>query len=146
MEWDLVPFERFGFVEFGSRREEVSALIGPIEDSEVEADEITEFRSAELPIIRYDEHGVCQIEAFYDVEGVRLGDLMIFEADGLEVMRELERRNGGATISVGIVMFDKLGLTCGRLDEGARGDHSITAFRRGFWDDKLEDFESISFL
>ena len=146
MDWDIVSFERVGPLAFGMTREQVAELIGPPERVRDTAGRPTEFRALDLPVVHYDERGVKEIETYYDVESLRLGDLRLFGEDGAAVMRELERRNGGALIDVGIVLFDRLGLTCGRLDEAARGDHSVTAFRKGQWDGQLGDFEPISFL
>ena len=44
-----------------------------------------------------------------------------------------------------LLLFDQIGLTTGRLDEGARTAHSVTAFSPGTWDNNISDFEMISF-
>ena len=61
-------------------------------------------------------------------------------------MRSLEAMNGGAKINVGAVLFANIGIMTGRLDEEPRGNHSVTAFRQGLWDDQLDKFKPISFL
>lgn len=61
-------------------------------------------------------------------------------------MRELERRNGGALQSVGNVLFENLGLSCGRLDQLCREDNSITAFARGLWTGRTDGMDAITFL
>lgn len=146
MDWEIRSFVGLGPITFGMTPEQVATNIGPPRLSDEDDEDVEEHRSIDSPIVRYEGGEVSEIEAFYDVPNVRLGQLHIFAQDGRSVLQELERRNGGAMIDVGIVMFDKLGMTCGRLDEGSRGDHSITAFREGLWDDQMGDFKPVSFL
>ncbi|MCO6051746.1 hypothetical protein NGM99_18330 [Mesorhizobium sp. RP14(2022)] len=87
-----------------------------------------------------------QIEAFYDVKNVRFEGMDLFETPGAEVMRRLEEANGQALEDVGVVLFDKIGITTGRLDENVREEYSVTAFARGTWEGKMEDFKPISFI
>ncbi|WJH38385.1 hypothetical protein N7E02_07015 (plasmid) [Aliirhizobium terrae] len=147
MDWEIIPFEGMGPIRFGMSPEQVSGLIGEPESEDDEDDgSLREYRSVELPIISYENGHVSEIEAFYDVKGVSFRTRDIFSGNGLETMQFLERENGGAEINVGIVLYDNIGITCGRLDEGARGDHSVTAFARGLWDESRPRFKQISFL
>ncbi|MBY3094896.1 hypothetical protein [Rhizobium laguerreae] len=90
---------------------------------------------------------MSEIEAFYDIGVTMFRGISVFGTNGLKVLRALEELNGGAAISVGIILFDKLGLTVGRLDEGppTGHSHSVTAFASGTWNGKTDDFTSISF-
>ncbi|MBY3243474.1 hypothetical protein HFN72_12400 [Rhizobium laguerreae] len=88
---------------------------------------------------------MSEIEAFYDIGVTMFRGISVFGTNGLKVLRALEELNGGAAISVGIILFDKLGLTVGRLDEGPPTGHSVTAFASGTWNGKTDDFTSISF-
>ncbi|WP_152047105.1 hypothetical protein [Aureimonas psammosilenae] len=105
----------------------------------------TEFREKKAPIVRYRDGRVSELEGFYDLPKVSFRGIRIFEEDGADVLRKLEALNGSAEISVGIVLFDTLGVTTGRMDEEARTDHSITAFAGGLWDEKRSKFSKISF-
>lgn len=122
-------------------------MVGPPDRSRrgLRPGSFNEFRDSRAPIVRYNENRVREIEAFYDLESVTFQGISIFKLDGLEVLRQLEKLNGDAKLSVGIVLFDKLGVTTGRLDEGPRTGHSVTAFARGTWNGKTEDFEVVSF-
>ncbi|WP_105416509.1 hypothetical protein [Neorhizobium sp. T25_27] len=51
-----------------------------------------------------------------------------FKEDGIEVIREFERRNCGPLESSEIVIFEKLGISTGRLNQSVREDNSVTAF------------------
>ena len=105
----------------------------------------SEHRGPRAPIVRYRDNLVREIEAFYDLGLVKFRGITLFQTDGKQVLRQLETLNGGAMISVGTVLFDRIGLTTGRLDEGARTAHSVTAFSPGTWDNNISDFEMISF-
>ena len=146
MEWEILSFVGMGPIRFGMSPTDVSALIGRPDVSDIEDDNLREYRAVELPIISYEEGVVTEIEAFYEVSSVRFQQRAIFEGSGLEVMKFLERENNGARINVGVVLFNNIGLTTGRLDEGSRGDHSVTAFAPGLWDDRLHRFKEISFF
>jgi hypothetical protein len=63
----------------------------------------------------------------------------------MEVLRRSEELNGGTTVSLGIILFDQIGLTAGGLDESARTGLTETAFAPGTWDDKTTDFGSVTF-
>lgn len=147
MDWEIVSFEGMGPIKFGMTPEEVAAVVGAPGRSRrgLRPGSFNEFRGTTAPIVRYNENRVREIEAFYDLESVSFSGINLFQSDGLEVLRRLEELNGDAKLSVGIVLFDKLGLTTGRLDEGPRTGHSVTAFKSGTWDGKLSEFESISF-
>jgi hypothetical protein len=148
MEWEIVSFERMGPIKFGMTPDEVAAVVGAPDRSRrgLRPGSFNESRGTGAPIVRYNESGVREIEAFYDLESVTFQGINVFQSDGLEVLRRLEELNGDAKLSVGIVLFDKLGLTTGRLDEGPRTGHSVTAFRSGTWDGETGDFEGISFM
>ena len=145
MEWNIVPFIGMGPVKFGMSPSEVSEILGAPEDTDSGDNDLTEYRAIDMPIIRYKDNKVTQIEAFYDVKNVTLGDVNIFGDDGLQIMQTLETKNGGAKIDVGITIFENLGITAGRLDEDVPGEHSVTAFCKGYWDNDMEDFTDISF-
>lgn len=146
MTWDIRSFIGMGTLHFGMSPSTVADLIGAPESTRGRESRLREFRDVDLPILTYDREKLVEIEAFYDVPDVTYQGIDIFGISGLECLQALETANGGALHDVGIVLFADLGLTCGRLDEDARGDHSVTAFSRGFWDGKLTDFEPITFL
>ena len=145
MEWNIVPYVGMGPIKFGMNPDEVSEILGAPKRVRTSGNSLRESRGLEMPIIRYKDNKVTQIEAFYDVKNVTLGDVNIFGDDGLQVMQTLETKNGGAKIDVGITIFENLGITAGRLDEDVPGEHSITAFCKGYWDNDMEDFTDISF-
>lgn len=145
MTWEIEPFEGVGPIRFGMTPSQVEAVLGPAERKR-RGERGTEYRGYRAPVINYNNGGVSEIECWYDLPGVALGDIRIFEQDGVEVMRELERRNGGALESVGIVLFENLGLSCGRLDQSGREDNSITAFARGLWAERTDGMDAITFL
>jgi hypothetical protein len=45
--------------------------------------------------------------------------------------------------SLGLVLFNDIGITCGRLDESPVEDHSITVFAKGLWDDRLSRLQEL---
>lgn len=145
MIWEIKPFEGVGPIRFGMSASEVEAVIGP-PDSRRKGDD-TEYRGDRAPIVSYDDGKVTEIECYYDIEGgVTLDGLDLFGRIGLEVMRELERRNGGALESVGMVLFEDLGITTGRLDQSGREDNSVTAFARGLWAGRTGRMKPVFFL
>jgi hypothetical protein len=147
MEWEIISFEGMGPIRFGTTPEEVAAVVGEPDRSRrgLRPGSFNEFRGTKAPIVRYSENRVKEIETFYDLKSVRFRGIDFFQTDGIEVLRQLEELNSGARVSVGIILFDKLGLTTGRLDEGPRTGHSVTAFASGAWDGKMGDLDSISF-
>lgn len=147
MEWEIVSFEGAGPIRFGMAPEEVAALVGAPDRSRrgLRSGSFNEIRGTRAPLMRYNKNRVREIEAFYDLESVTFQGIDVFQTDGTAFLRHLEELNGGAKVSVGIILFDTLGLTIGRLDEGPRTGHSVTAFVAGLWDEKMGDFESISF-
>lgn len=146
MTWEILPFSGMGPIRFGMSPVQVADIIGEPDAIDEEDDGYRrEFRSENLPVISYQDGQVSEIEAFREVEGVTLAGRAIFGEPGLEVMRFLEEQNGGAMANVGTVLFNDIGITCGRLDESPKEDHSITVFSRGLWDDGLSQFEVIGF-
>lgn len=147
MEWHVQTFEGMGPIRFGMTPEDVALVLGPPQRSRrgLRLGSFSEHRGTRVPIVRYRDNKVREIEAFYDLGLVEFRGISLFRADGRQVLRQLEALNGGAMISVGIVLFDQIGLTTGRLDEGARTGHSVTAFSPGTWDNNDSGFEMISF-
>jgi hypothetical protein len=147
MTWLIDSFTGIGPIKFGMAPEDVATHIGAPDRSRrgIRPGSFSEHRGTKAPIVRYRENRVSEIEAFYDVGVVMFRGISIFEKNGLDVLRGLEELNGGAAISVGIILFDKLGLTAGRLDESSRTEHSVTAFAAGTWDGKTASFTSILF-
>ncbi|MEJ6848041.1 hypothetical protein [Sinorhizobium fredii] len=88
---------------------------------------------------------LSEIEFYRDVENVRFEEIQFFVDGGLECLRYLEARNGGAVVDVGAVLFENLGLTTSRLDEAIVEAHTVTAFEKGLWDDEATEFSIISF-
>ncbi|MVA37552.1 hypothetical protein [Agrobacterium vitis] len=146
MAWEIQPFIGMGGLRFGMSPLVVAELIGVPISTDTEEDDRREFRDIHLPILSYEQERLVEIEAFYNVPEVTYRGLNIFGVPGLKCLQTLEADNGGALHNVGIVLFAQIGLTCGRLDGDASGDHSITAFSRGLWDDKLARFKPITFL
>jgi hypothetical protein len=134
-----------GPIKFGMPPSEVAAIIGLPESSDVEGMYLREYRATNLPIVSYENGRVTEIEAFYDVENVKFLGTNLFDQPGTSILSFLERENGGAKINVGTVLFEKIGISTGRLDEGVREDHSVTAFAKGLWDDRIGRFKHISF-
>lgn len=147
MTWLIHSFSGIGPIKFGMTPEDVATHIGTPDRSRrgLRSDTFSEHRGTKAPIVRYRGNRVREIEAFYDIGVVMFRGISIFETNGLKVLRALEQLNGGAAISAGIILFDKLGLTAGRLDEDPPTGHSVTAFTSGTWDGKTADFKSISF-
>ena len=150
MTWLIDSFSGIGPIKFGMTPEDVATHIGAPDRSRrgLRPDTFSEHRGTKAPIVRYRGNRVREIEAFYDIGVVMFRGISVFETNGLnglKVLRALEELNGGAAISVGIILFEKLGLTAGRLDEGPPTGHSVTAFASGTWDGKTADFTSISF-
>jgi hypothetical protein len=133
-----------GPIKFGMTPEDVQLIIGRPIKIRKSGNILRETRELNVPIIRYTDGGVSEIEAFYDVSNVSFEEIPIFKGAGRDVLSYLENRNGEAKIDVGIVLFGKLGITIGRIDEDVPGEHSVCAFRKGLWDDD-KDFKPISF-
>lgn len=147
MTWLIDSFSGIGPIRFDMTPEDVATHIGAPDRSRrgLRPDTFSEHRGTKAPVVRYRENRVSEIEAFYDIGVVMFRGISVFGTNGLKVLRALEELNGGAAISVGIILFDKLGLTVGRLDEGPPTGHSVTAFASGTWNGKTDDFTSISF-
>lgn len=145
MEWNIVPYVGMGPIKFGMNPDEVSEILGPSKSVTTRGVTLRELRAIDMPMIRYRDNKVTEIEAFNKVKNVILDDVNIFDDDGRRILRALETKNNGAKIYVGAVMFETLGVTTGRLDEDVASGHSITAFCKGHWNKHLEKFEKISF-
>lgn len=146
MEWEIFPFSGVGPIKFGMTPKEVEAIIGRADSFDQDIDYIREYRDIDLPIISYDKNFVTEIEAFYDVKRVIFKSRMIFEEPGRSILQFLEQENGGAVYNVGVVLFNSIGITTGRLDQSSPGDWSITAFSQGLWDDRISRFKKITFF
>lgn len=147
MTWLIESFEGMGPIRFGMTPGDVAAVVGAPDRSRkgLRPGTFKELRGIEVPIVRYTDNRVTEIEAFYELQSVTFQKISVFQTSGAQVLRQLEELNGGAMISVGIVLFNNLGLTAGRLDDESRTGHSITAFKAGIWNDKIADFENFSF-
>jgi hypothetical protein len=144
-EWKILPFVGMGPIRFGMSPAEVAAIVGPPQSVDEDVGYLREYRAVELPIVSYEDNVVTEIEAFHGVENVTFRGGRIFDEPGLAILQFLEQENNGARMNVGIVLFKDIGITAGRLDQGTRGDHSITAFAQGLWDDRLARFKEIRF-
>jgi hypothetical protein len=144
--WEISRFAGMGPIRLGMSPTQVADIIGEPDAIDEESDGYRrEFRSEALPVISYQDGQVTEIEAFREVEGVTLAGRAIFGEPGLEIMRFLEEQNGSAMANVGTVLFNDIGISCGRLDESPKEDHSITVFVRGLWDDGLSRCEEVAF-
>jgi hypothetical protein len=133
-----------GPIRFGMSPAQVAGIIG--DQVSIDDDDegyLREYRSVELPIISYQDSHVVEVEAFREVKSVTFGDRDIFGEPGPEIMRFLEQANGGARASLGLVLFNDIGITCGRLDESPVEDHSITVFAKGLWNDRLSRLQEL---
>lgn len=146
MAWDIQPFIGMGTLRFGMSPSAVAVLIGAAESVDREENHRREFRAIDHPVLVYDQERLVEIEASYDVPDVTYQGLDVFGVPGLQCLQALEVANCGALHNVGVVLFAQIGLTCGRLDEEASGDHSITAFAHGLWDERHDRFKPITFL
>lgn len=145
MNWEIMPFLGIGPIRFGMSPMQAADIIGkPVSIDEDDDGYLREYRSVDLPIISYQDRQVVEIEAFSEVGDVTFDGRNIFGEAGPEIMRFLEEKNGETVANAGVVLFNGIGLTCGRLDESPREDHSITAFARGLWDDRLSRFKKIT--
>lgn len=145
--WLIDSFTGIGPIKFGMTPEDVAThIVAPNRSRRgIRLVSFSEHLGTRAPIVRYRENRESEIEAFYDVGVVMFRAISIFEMNGLDVLRGLEKLNEGAAISVGIILFDKLGLTAGRLDESSRTEHSVTAFAAGTWEGKAASFTSTRF-
>lgn len=143
---EILPFVGMGAIRFGMSPAEVVAILGAPDSVDDDDGYLREYRAVKLPIISYEDNVVTEIEAFYDVENVIFRGRRIFDEPGLAILQFLEQENNGARMNVGTVLFKDIGVTTGRLDERTRGDHSITAFAQGLWDDRLARFKEITFV
>ncbi|MGI2036256.1 hypothetical protein ACRQ1B_28175 [Rhizobium panacihumi] len=146
MEWEIQPFIGMGPLRFGMFPAEVAAIVGPPESVDEDDEYLREYRAVELPIVSYENNVVTEIEAFYDVENVIFRGRRVFDEPGLAILQFFEQETHGARVNAGTVLFKDIGITAGRLDEGVRGDHSVTAFAQGLWDDRLARFKDITFV
>ncbi|RYZ81575.1 MAG: hypothetical protein EOP06_23260 [Proteobacteria bacterium] len=146
MGWEIAPFIGMGPIRFGMTPAEVASIIGVPESADEDGGYLREYRAIDLPIIAYENNMVTEIEAFSEVENVTFRGRRIFDEQGLAIARFLEEENGGASINVGTILFKNIGVTSSRLDEGCGGDHSVTAFARGLWEDRSSRFKERSFL
>jgi hypothetical protein len=148
MDWEIISFVGMGPVKFGMSPAEVEAILGKalaVDDDEDDSGYRKEVREINLPTVTYEDGTVAEIEAFSNTRKLRFKDIVFFEDAGLSVLRRLEDLNGGARSNVGVVLFDKLGITTGLFDNSAPLENSVTAFRRGHWDDNVGRFKSVSF-
>jgi hypothetical protein len=145
-EWEILPFIGMGAIRFGMSPAEVAAIVGAPESLDEDHGDLREYRAVELPIVSYENNVVTEIEAFNDMENVIFRGRRIFDEPGLAILQFLEQENNGARMNVGTVLFKDIGVTAGRLDDRTHGDHSITAFAQGLWDDRLARFKEITFV
>lgn len=146
MEWEIFPFLGVGPIKFGMSPKEVESVIGRADSFDQDIGYIREYRHTDLPIVSYDHNCVTEIEAFYDVKKIIFKSRLIFEEPGRSILQFLEHENGGAALNVGVVLFNNIGITTGRLDQSSPSDWSITAFSQGLWDDRISRFKKITFI
>ena len=145
MDWDIISFVGAGPLRFGMTPAEVASIVGSPDQIRQGIRSTREARSKCLPMLYYRSGVLSEIEFYREVENVRFEEIQFFVDDGLECLRYLEARTGGAVVNVGAVLFQNLGLTTGRLDEAFVEAHTVTAFQKGLWDDKVVKFDRISF-
>lgn len=95
MEWHVETFEGMEPIRFGMTPEDVALVLGPPQRSRrgLRLGSFSEHRGTQAPIVR-----VREIEAFYELGLVEFRGIWLFQADGRQVLRQLEALNGGAMI------------------------------------------------
>jgi len=137
-DWEIVPYERFGPVAFGMRREDVIDALGPPEDDRrgfFHYDEL-------LGTVGFDPEGNCNWVAMSPggpVEARVAGISLVGDHD--EVVARLAER--GHRIRQGIeeegdagsTYVDDLGVYLWREDSEEPDLDTVAAYPRGYWDD-----------
>jgi hypothetical protein len=145
MDWEIVSFEGVGPIKFGMTPGEVEKLLGKPLAADEDDHYRKEVRTVDVPSVTYEDNAVVEIEAFSEVKNVLLDKIRLFQDPPLDVLRQLEELNKGARINVGVLLFENLGIATGRLDSRVPLEHSVTAFRKGYWDTSSHRFTQISF-
>jgi hypothetical protein len=145
MDWEIFSFAGIGPIKFGMSPRDVEKLLGKPLAVDEDDDYRKEVRAADIPSVTYEDNEVVEIEAFSEVQSLFFGKIKFFQDPALNVLRQLEEMNKGARINVGVLLFENLGITTGRLDSDVPLEHSVTVFKKGYWDDSAHRFKRISF-
>ena len=110
--WDIKPFIGLGPVSFFMTPEQVIAAAELGEGVTTRQDGIytNVFGSIYLPNFTCLDGKLIIVGASRRVKGVRWNDIDIFAATPIDVLRALEKANGGAIATFDTVVFEKFGL------------------------------------
>ncbi len=163
--WQIIPHVGAGPLKFGMYRKDIAAfehLMGPLEAADEGPDNsIVEYRDLGWPVFTFIADKLINLEFDWRCEYLTFDDKPLFLSDSKEILQILEKKNGGALIGLGYVLFDKLSISTGgfftrenvtgdeyywedRPDDGIKRGISVGVL--GAYDQYLEHYTPISFL
>lgn len=129
----------------------------PLEAADILTDgTLTEFRGMHLPVCNFENDQLRCIDTHWLMAPMLLDGEDVFVLPSLRLLRKLEVSNNGALILYSMIYFVNIGLTaCNYVDKKGRilqarneddDERGVGVFRKGTFDNVLENAESISFV
>lgn len=161
MRWQIEPFVGLGPLEFGMTRSDVAKLnnvIGDVTAADRAFDgSLNEFRTMDVPVCNYVEDRLSTIDTNWRVNDVFYKEMNVYKTEPEVILKFLENENGGALIGLGFVLFGRIGVNAAGFYDAETDkfydiystvqDHrGLAVFRRGAFDELLNEFHPISFL
>lgn len=157
MNWTIEPLAGLGPLRFGATRQDVARIpgLGAVTALDPSFDgSVNEFRGMDEPSCNYRDDRLVGVDTSWRVKTVLFDGLDVYSAAPRDVLKALERANGGSLIGLGMVLFTNIGVnTSGFFDESSRrylapsrprqDDRGLGLFVKGAFDALLGEFSAI---
>jgi hypothetical protein len=158
MRWDIHPWNGIGPLKFGMTPIDVAAFdntIGQTIRTDVNNSFRSEYRPSYTPYCEYENDHLNLVDtANSEKISVFFEEIDIFHEDSRNVMRYLEKKNGGIKGSnVGGTLFENIGIVARNFfdiknrtyfKKGTQDDRSMAIFAQGAWDRFIKTYRNIS--
>ncbi len=149
--FDIKPYLGTGDICIGMSKSEVDKVLGKADESSKSmfSNETKEFRFENGLQVVYSEteKTVVEISCYRNIPNVTFNQVNVFDEPGMKIMKVLADADGSPLETVGIIVFQKLGVSItGFDDDDNPGGKSLTVFARGRMDEYLDDAKPFTTL
>lgn len=146
--YTINPLIGVGDVKFGMSAAQVSSLIGPPNESDIDEDsnEIREYRRENGMQAVYSSNDKVLVELGFGKNIVELNydGILLFTAPDKAIYDRLLADDSNPLKLYGFIIFLELGVTLSGFFKSDNDDKAITVFKKGRWDSQKAEMKKFS--